>query len=259
MKGFSVRKKLEEIKKQGRKAFIPYIMAGDPDLENTLRRIKMLTDAGADIIELGVPFSDPLADGPTIQKASERALNAGVTLRKILKFLQEFKEEIQTPVILMSYLNPVFCYGIEKFFNDASSARISGVIFPDLTVEESRIYRFYAKKYSIDTVFLVAPTSTPERIKKIARSSTGFIYYVSITGITGSELILDKAFKEHIDYVKSFGKPVCVGFGVSKPQEAAYVSQFADGVIVGSAIVKMFHEKPEEAYEFIKSLREAIK
>lgn len=258
MRGFSVRKKLDEIKKQGKKAFIPYIMAGDPNLDETAKRLKILHESGADIIELGVPFTDPLADGPTIQRAAERALNAGTTLRKILNFLSDFKGKIDAPIVLMTYLNPVFCYGIEKFFKDAKKARVAGLIFPDLTVEESPIYTHFAKKYGIDTIFLVAPTSTPERVKKVVRASTGFVYYVSITGITGASLRLDKDFKEHINFVKSFGKPVCVGFGVSTPEEAKYVSQFADGVIVGSAIVKVFHEQPDRAYNFIKSLREAI-
>ncbi|WP_353684150.1 tryptophan synthase subunit alpha [Thermodesulfovibrio sp. 3907-1M] len=258
MKGFAVRGKLEYIKKQGKKAFIPYIMAGDPSLDETAKRLKLLHEAGADLIELGVPFTDPLADGPTIQRAAERALNSGTTLRKIISFLHDFKGSIDTPIILMTYLNPVFCYGIEKFFHDASEANVAGVIFPDLTVEESDSYRDFAKAYGIDTIFLVAPTSTPQRVKKVVRSSTGFVYYVSITGITGTELRLESTFNEHINFVKSFGKPVCVGFGVSTPQEAKYVAKFADGVIVGSAIVKIFHEAPERAYEFIKSLREAV-
>lgn len=257
MKGFAVRKKLETLKKEGKKAFIPYIMAGDPDLDATAERLSLLAKAGADIVELGVPFTDPVADGPTIQKAAERALASGVTLRKILNFLKEIDTENLPPIVLMTYLNPVFCYGIEKFFQDAKQAGVSGVILPDLTVEEALPYRVYAKKYGIDTIFLVAPTSTQNRIRKIVSASTGFVYYVSITGITGSELRLDRDFQEHINYVKSFGKPVCVGFGVSSPSEAKYVAEFADGVIVGSAIVKKFHEAPEKAFEFIKSLKEA--
>ncbi len=256
--GFAIRKTLEQLKKKGKKAFIPYIMAGDPSLEETAKRLKILNEAGADIIELGVPFTDPLADGPTIQRAAERALNQRVTLRKILQLLTDFKEEIEAPIVLMTYLNPVFCYGVEKFFKDAKKAHVGGVIFPDLIVEESENYRHLAKKYGIDTIFLVAPTSTPERVKKIVKASTGFIYYVSITGITGSHLKLDEHFREHIDFVKSFGKPVCVGFGISNSEEAKYMSQHVDGVIVGSAIVKAFHERPYNAYDFIKSLREAI-
>lgn len=258
MRGFSIRKKFEEIKKQGKKAFIPYIMAGDPNLDETAKRLTLLHKAGADIIELGVPFTDPLADGPTIQRAAERALSSGTTLRKILSFLHDFNKSIDTPIVLMSYLNPVFCYGVEKFFDEAKRVNVAGVIFPDLTVEESKDYRILAQKYSIDIIFLVAPTSTPERIKRIVKASTGFVYYVSITGITGNKLNLDKSFKEHIKFVRSFGKPVCIGFGVSNPEEAKYVAQFADGVIVGSAIVKIFHEKPKEAFSFIKSLREVI-
>lgn len=258
MKGFSVRKRLNEIKKQNKKAFIPYIMAGDPSLYETANRLKMLEKAGADIIELGVPFTDPLADGPTIQRAAERALKSGTTLRKIIMFLTDFNDRINVPIVLMTYLNPIFCYGIEKFFKDAQKAKVGGVIFPDLTVEESKTYRYFAKKYGIDIIFLIAPTSTPERVKKVVRASTGFVYYVSITGITGSSLKLDKTFEKHINFVKSFGKSVCLGFGVSNPEEAKYISKYADGVIVGSAIVKAFHENPDKAYEFIKSLREAI-
>ncbi len=258
MNGFALRKRLEDIKKQGKKAFVPYIMAGDPNLDETAKRLSILQKAGADVIELGIPFTDPLADGPTIQRAAERALNAGVNLRKILSFLGDLKGLINVPLVLMTYLNPVYRYGVEKFFKDAKEAQVSGVIFPDLTVEESFVYRGFAKKYGIDTVFLVAPTSTPERVKKIAQASTGFVYYVSITGITGSGLNLEKSFEEHIKFVKSFGKPVCVGFGISKTEEARYIAQFADGVIVGSAIVKAFHEKPDKVFEFIKSLREAI-
>ncbi len=258
MNGFALRKRLEDIKKQGKRAFIPYIMAGDPNLDETAKRLTILQNAGADAIELGVPFTDPLADGPTIQRAAERALMSGTTLKKIIGFLNDLKGQIDVPLVLMTYLNPVFRYGVEKFFKDAKEAQISGVIFPDLTVEEASVYKEFAKKYGVDTVFLVAPTSTPERVKKIAQASTGFVYYVSITGITGSGLNLEKSFEEHINFVKSFGKPVCVGFGVSKAEEAKYIAKFADGVIVGSAIVKAFHEKPDKAFEFIKSLREAI-
>ncbi len=258
MKGFSIRKRLDEIKNRSERAFIPYIMAGDPDFRETEKRLRILSEGGADIIELGVPFTDPLADGPTIQRASERALKGGVNLRKILNFLKDLKGSLDCPIVLMTYLNPVYCYGIERFFADAKEANVAGVIFPDLTFEESLPYRVLAQKYQIDTIFLVAPTSTPNRIKKIVQACTGFVYYVSITGITGSSLRLDDTFKDHINFVKSFKKPVCVGFGVSSAEEAKYVSQFADGVIVGSAIVKIFHENPERAIEFIKSLREAI-
>lgn len=258
MKGFRVRRKLEELKRQGRKAFIPYIMAGDPNLEETKRRLKILEDSGADLIELGVPFTDPLADGPVIQRASERALKAGTTLRGILSFLRENRGEFSVPIILMTYLNPVFRYGVEEFFRDAKEAEVSGVIFPDLTVEESKEYRRVALKEGIDTVFLVAPTSTRDRIMKIAKVSTGFVYYVSITGITGSALRLDKEFESHISFVRSLGKPVCLGFGVSTPEESSFVARYADGVIVGSAIVKAFEESPEGVAEFLKNLREAI-
>jgi tryptophan synthase alpha chain len=255
-RGFKIADKMHELIKHGKKAFIPYIMPGDPNFEETAKRLKILHETGADIIELGIPFSDPLADGPTIQRAAERALKSGTTLRKTLQFLMDFKEKID--IILMTYLNPVFRYGIERFFKDAKEAQVGGVIFPDLPVEESKEYIYLAKKNGIDIIFLVAPTSTPNRIKKIVKASTGFVYYVSITGITGSLLKLDREFTQHIEFVRSFGKPVCVGFGISTPEDAKYISQYGDGVIVGSAIVKSFHEKPNIVYNFIKSLREAI-
>lgn len=258
MKGFKIKKTFEKLKKDKKKAFIPYIMAGDPNLEETLYRLKILEEAGADIIELGIPFTDPIADGPTIQRAAERALNAGTTLRKILHFLEVNKSLLKIPIIIMTYLNPVYNYGVEKFFQDARKSDVAGLIFPDLIVEESQRYTMLASENCIDMIFLVAPTSTPKRVRKIVRASTGFVYYVSMTGITGTELKLESSFKEHIDFVRNLGKPVCLGFGVSKPEEAKYLSQFADGIIVGSAIVKAFNENTNEAYKLIKSLREAI-
>lgn len=254
-----IEKVFKKLKKENKKAFIPYIMAGDGGLEKTLEHIMLLEECGADIVELGVPFTDPLADGPTIQRAAERALKAGVTLKKIIPFVKKLRQHTQIPIVLMTYYNPVFKYGEENFINDAVDAGIDGVIIPDLTPEEGEDFIKLSRSAGLNTIFLIAPTSTKERIKKIVDSSAGFVYYVSITGITGSKLTLEKTFKTHINSIKKLtNKPVAVGFGISTPEDAKIVSQIADGVIVGSAIVKKFYEHPEGAEGFIKKLREAI-
>lgn len=244
----------------GKRAFIPYIMAGDPDLERTLENILMLEACGADIIELGVPFSDPLADGPTIQRAAERALRSGTNLKKIISFVEKIRQKTYIPIVFMTYYNPVFKYGEEEFIKNAISAGVDGVIIPDLPVEEGRDFIKLSRNHGLDTIFLIAPTSTEKRIKKIVSKCRGFIYYVSITGITGAKLLLDETIKEHIRFIKSItDTPVCVGFGVSTPEEASMVADFADGVIIGSAIVKRLYEHPRGSEEFIKKLSRAIK
>lgn len=254
-----------KLKAQNKKAFIPYIMAGDPDAEATLQRVFLLEQCGADIIELGVPFSDPLADGPTIQKAAGRALKSGTTLRKVLSMVSEIRLRTEIPLILMTYYNSLFKYGEEAFINDAIKAGVDGIIVPDLPPEEAgeliKFSRHSGEKggKSLDTIFLIAPTSTPRRIKKIALASSGFVYYVSLTGITGAAIELDEAFRSHLSLIKqATDKPVAVGFGIAKPEQARIVSQIADGVIVGSAVVKVFDETPEKAETFIRGLREAI-
>lgn len=250
----------KRLKAENKKAFIPYIMAGDSDLEKTEENVMMLEECGADIIELGVPFSDPLADGPTIQRAAERALKAGVTLKKIIPFVKRIRNHTQTPIVLMAYYNSVFKYGEASFIKDAVDAGIDGVIIPDLPPEEAESFIELSRATDFSTVFLVAPTSTKERIKRVVDACSGFVYYVSITGITGARLALDERFKRHISLVKkSADTPVAVGFGVSTPEDAGMITQFADGVIVGSAIVKKFYEHPAGAKEFIKKLREAIR
>jgi tryptophan synthase alpha chain len=249
----------ERLKAGNKKAFIPYIMAGDTDLDRTFDNVMLLEECGADIIELGVPFSDPLADGPTIQRAAERALKAGVSLRKIIPFVEKLRRTTHIPIVLMTYYNPVFKYGEARFVKDAVSAGVDGVIIPDLPPEEGDNIIGLSRKAGLDTIFLAAPTSTKERMKKIASACSGFMYYVSITGITGASLALDKTFKKHIGGAKKISdKPVAVGFGVSKPEDASMLAQIADGVIVGSAIVKKLNEHPAGAKEFIKKLREAI-
>ena len=253
----------EALQARNKKAFIPYLMAGDPDAATTLKHVLLLERCGADIIELGVPFSDPLADGPTIQKAAGRALKSGTTLRKVLSMVRDIRLHTDIPLILMTYYNPVFKYGEEAFIHDAIQAGVDGIIVPDLPPEEAgeliKLSRQGSGGRRLDTIFLVAPTSTPGRIKKIAAASSGFVYYVSMTGITGAALELDEEFSRHLGLVKqATDKPVAVGFGIASPDQARIVAHMADGVIVGSALVKVFNETPEKAENLIRGLKEAI-
>jgi len=255
-----ITRKFRELRKKDGKAFIPYIMAGDPNIKRTLELISVLEECGADIIELGVPFSDPLADGPTIQQAAQRALDEGVTLKRVIDLVSELRAATQIPIILMTYYNPIFKYGEERFVQDAATAGVDGVIVPDLPPDEASNLMKHARERGLDTIFLLAPTSTDDRIRKVARASTGFIYYVPITGITGSKLSLDASLGTHIARIRNFSnRPIAVGFGVSTPEDAAEISGFADGVIVGSAIVKRVGQSDGELKNYLLSLRDAIK
>jgi tryptophan synthase alpha chain len=250
----------ERLKTHAGKAFIPYIMAGDPSFETTKETVLMLEQCGADIVELGVPFSDPLADGPTIQRAAERALKNNVTLRKVIAFVKDIRSFTQIPLILMTYFNPVFKYGSEHFIRDAADAGVDGLIIPDLPPDEAADFIKHARKANLDTIFLLAPTSTEDRIRIVTKASKGFLYYVSITGTTGSGLLFDGSMERLISEIKGCtDTPVAVGFGVSTPEDAATVAKVADGVIVGSAIVKRLHETPDTLKDYVISLRQAIR
>jgi tryptophan synthase alpha chain len=248
------------LKKDGEKAFIPYIMSGDPSLERTKEIVLLFEKCGADIVELGVPFSDPLADGPTIQRASERALQNNVTLKKVISFVKDLRTVTQIPIVLMTYYNPVFKYNENDFIKDAKEAGVDGVIIPDLPPDEAEHFIKLSKEASIDTIFLLAPTSTDDRIKRVTKASSGFIYYVSITGITGASLLLDGSMETLISRIRGFTKkPIAVGFGVSTPEEASAVAKVSDGVIIGSAIVKKINESFDELESYLINLRKAIK
>lgn len=254
-----IEKTFRRLKRQNKKGFIPYIMAGDPSLDKTRETVLLLERCGADIVELGVPFSDPLADGPTIQHAAERALRAGVTLKDVIGLVRDLREVSGIPIVLMTYYNPVFKYGSERFVKNAVDSGVDGVIIPDLPPDEAGDLIKISKRSGFAAVFLLAPTSTSERIRKVAKASQGFIYYVSMTGITGSKLLVDDSIKESIRNIRAVtDKPVAVGFGVSDAEEARAVSKYADGVIVGSAIVRRLHESPESLEEFILEMRKAI-
>lgn len=241
------------------KAFIPYIMAGDPSLKRTVEIVCLLKECGADIVELGVPFTDPLADGPTIQRAAERAFKRGITLKKVIEAVKAIREKSQIPIVLMTYFNPIYKYGLETFFDDAQRSGVDGLIIPDLPPDEAGELLKIARQYNIATIFLLAPTSTDKRIKIVSNASTGFIYYVSLTGITGSQLTIDKKMKMMIKKIKvTSKKPVAIGFGVKKPEEAKAIAEIADGVIVGSSIVKAVHEDKNNLVAYLKALRRAI-
>ncbi len=262
-----IKNTFNRLKKRNEKALIPYIMAGDPDLATTKSLILAMEKAGCDIIELGAPFSDPLADGPTIQKAAIRSLAHHTSIKDVLGLVAEVRKESRIPLIIMTYYNLIFHYGEERFVNDAAAAGLDGIILPDLPPEEAGTLIALAKKAGLDTIFLLAPTSTDDRIRVVSKVSQGFIYYVSLTGVTGSHLGLQQsAIKESIARIKAqTDKPVAVGFGIATPDQAAQVAMSgADGVIVGSALVKVIEENagsPELAKktaEFVKALKQGI-
>jgi tryptophan synthase alpha chain len=252
--------KFQALRHQNRKAFIPYIMAGDPDMLRTRELVGILEDCGADIIELGVPFSDPLADGPTIQAAAQRALESGTTMHTVIDFVSSLRKCTQIPIILMTYYNSIFKYGDQRFIEDAIAAGVDGIIVPDLPPDEAQGLLQLTRKRPLDIIFLLAPTSTDERIRKVVHASRGFIYYVSITGITGSKLSLEPSIAERLAHVRAVSDlPIAVGFGISTPEDASMIAGFADGVIVGSAIVRRTSENDEDLKQYLQSLRQAIR
>ncbi len=234
-----IERTFKELKRKREKAFIPFITAGDPNLKSTEELVLSFEHAGADIVELGVPFSDPLADGPTIQASSTRALKKGINLQKIFITVNRIRQKSQIPIALMTYYNPVLHYGEDKFIRDAKSNGVDGVIIPDLPPEEAKNLIRKAKKYGISMVFFLAPTTTTKRTEHIVKSSTGFIYYVSMAGVTGAKKRFAAENAAKIRTARRFtNKPICVGFGISTPAQAKSVAKIADGVIVGSAIIK---------------------
>jgi tryptophan synthase alpha chain len=231
----------------GEKALIAYIMAGDPNLSETEKIVLEMEKAGADFIELGVPFSDPVADGPTIQKAAQRALQQGVTLPLILERVAIIRKKTKIPILLMTYLNPILAMGVEFFFKEAHRVSVDGVIIPDLPLEEAKECLHWSRRHHVDLIFLIAPTTPFERVEKIASVATGFIYYVSLTGITGAAIKQITAVTERISKIKSLVKiPVVAGFGISTGEEAKEVCRTADGVVVGSLFVKTIETSSEE-------------
>ena len=234
-----IDQKFKKLCAQKKKALIAFITAGDPHLKKTAELVTAFEKEGVDFVELGVPFSDPLADGPVIQAASQRALRSGTTLSKILKCVQSIRRKSQVPILLMSYLNPILRMGFKEFARRAVSSGVDGVIIPDLPPEEEKELAKILRRCRVHLVFLLAPTSTPERRARIARRAKGFIYYVSVTGVTGAQRAFATSLKKDIAAAKKItSTPVCVGFGISNPAQARAILKSADGVIIGSALVQ---------------------
>ncbi len=259
--------RFKSLKAAGRKALIPYVTAGDPLPRITVPLMHALVKAGADIVELGVPFSDPMADGPVIQRATERALVHGVSLRDVLAMVREFRQsDSATPVVLMGYLNPVEVMGYERFASEAASAGVDGVLLVDLPPEEAGDVTPILQRHGLDEVFLLAPTSPAERIRRIAAAASGFIYYVSLRGVTGAGHLDIDEVRARLKAIRAeTNLPLGVGFGISDPETAARMAPLADAVIVGSALVKRMEERvnnPDTIIQdipaFLASLRAAM-
>ncbi len=257
----------QALKKQGRCALIPYITAGDPEPWVTVPLLHALVKSGADVLEIGVPFSDPMADGPVIQRAAERALKHHISLGKVFTMVREFREkDSSTPIVLMGYLNPVEVMGYERFAEQAAQAGVDGVLTVDLPPEEAKAFQSAMKRQKLDTIFLLAPTSPSDRIKLITSAASGFIYYVSLRGVTGAANLDVREVKAKLKQIRSHTKlPLGVGFGIGNPETAAQVAQFADAVVVGSAVVRRIEEMaavPDkiltEVPAFIAQLRQAM-
>ena len=253
-----IDQKFAALRSEGKKGFVAYVMAGDPDLKTSLELIKGLPAAGVDVIELGMPFTDPMADGPTIQLAGQRALEAGQTLQKTLDMVAEFRKVDQTtPIVLMGYYNPIYSRGVERFLADAKAVGVDGLIVVDLPPEEDAELCLPAQAMGLNFIRLATPTTDAKRLPKVLQNTSGFVYYVSITGITGAAAASAADVAPEVARIKaSTDLPIIVGFGVRSPKTARDIASVADGTVVGSAIVKMVEEKRPvaEILSFVKSL-----
>jgi tryptophan synthase alpha chain len=256
-----------ELRKQKRAALIPFFVIGDPDFDTSLAIVKAAIDSGADVLELGIPFSDPIADGPTIQKADIRALRSGMTVTKALDLIRQVKNYKDTPIGLLMYYNLIYHYGTEKFFMDFHGAGVNSILVADMSIDDADEIIPFAASAGLDTVFMVTPNTAPERMKLIASKTTGFIYTVSLLGVTGSREQLSDTVQELVGTLKKLTSvPICVGFGISKPEHAVIIARAgADGVIIGSKIVQLIEENLDnkekclaEISTFISEVKKAI-
>ncbi len=261
-----IEAKFKSLKKDKKAAFIPFITAGDPFLKATKDLVLAFEKSGADIVELGVPFSDPLADGPTIQEASQRSLAKGTTLVKVFDLVVQIRKTSDIPIALMLYYNPIYHYGEQKFISKCKQVGVDGIIVPDLPPEEAKTLVGLAKKEDVSTIFFLSPTTTESRAKKNINTSSGFVYYVSIAGVTGQRSKLPASVSSRVKAFKKISsKPICVGFGVSSKEQVSAVAKVADGVIVGSAIVKEINKYSKDTdmvlkvARFVKNLSKGIK
>jgi tryptophan synthase alpha chain len=247
------------LRQRGEKALIGFVTAGDPSAERTVALITALAEAGADAVEIGIPFSDPLADGPSIQASSQRALDGGMTVAKALSVVAQARQASpDLPLILMTYYNPIRRYGLERYAADARAAGADANIVTDLTPEEADDWKRLSVASGLDTIFLLAPTSTQARIEVVARLSTGFVYCVSRTGVTGARQDVPADLRDVVARIKaSTPEPVCVGFGVSRPEHVAQIAAFADGVVVGSSLVDLIH-RHRDAPDLLGQVRDYV-
>ena len=254
----------DQLRRRRERALITYITAGDPDIKTTHEILRCLIDSGADMIELGIPFSDPMADGPTIQAASQRALRHPFSLRPIFDLVQQVRRHSEIPLILFGYYNPFYQYGLERTCREAQSVGVDGLLVVDLPPEEALPLHRAARTHSLDTIFLLAPTSTAERMKRVASMASGFVYYVSVTGVTGARERLAEEMDTAVARIRKYTTlPVGIGFGISQPAHVRSLAPFADAVIVGSALIKIIESrlgKPDmlkHLATFVRSLKKA--
>jgi len=247
-------------KRPGHKALIPYVTVGYPSIEDTLKVVPLLASSGCDIVELGIPFSDPLADGVTIQKASFHALQNGVTPKLCLEVAEELSRKVNIPLVFMTYFNPIFSFGLKEFCSACTRSGIGGLIIPDLQPDEGSELEAITRRYSLDLIYLLAPTSAEERIKLVANRARGFIYLVSVTGVTGARDSLAQELDAFVARVRKVAdQPLCIGFGISNPEQARQVARIADGVIVGSRIIQLMETGDLVSVgKFVKELRNAL-
>lgn len=244
-----------ELRRQNGKALIPFLMAGDPDIPTSIDVVLALARAGADIIELGIPFSEPIADGPVVQRAGERALKKGAYLPAILGMVRQIRRESEVPLLLFSYLNPVLRYGLERFAADAVASGADGALITDLSVEEAAPYVAEMRRHGLDTVFLAAPTSTDERLKRVAELSTGFVYAITRMGVTGAREQLSDVIAPLVRRLRAVTSlPIAVGFGISRPEHLAELAPLVDGVVVGSALVRCLEEHMENPAQHVAEM-----
>lgn len=261
-----IGEKFKSLRAKNEKALIVYLTAGDPSLAVTKKLILALENAGVDILEIGVPFSDPTADGPVIQAASQRALKTGTTLKKVLKMVAEIRQTSQIPILLFGYFNPIFAYGVGKFAKDAREAGVDGVLVVDLPPEEAQELRIYSDVAGLDFISLVAPTTGRDRLKNIIQSATGFLYYISITGVTGAAAPKIGDIARDVSKIRKLTKmPIAVGFGISSAAQAKEIGAVADGVVIGSAIVKLIDENRNSSElinivsDYTREIKEALR